>query len=58
MKDVERKKVMEARRKLSSSVALMKVMAGLLALAAAAAGSTAAVASGWHEATLQAERTA
>lgn len=49
---------MGTRRSTAYPAAMMKVLAGLLALAAAAAGSTAAVATGWHEAALQAERTA
>jgi hypothetical protein len=47
--------VMITRRSSVSSAALMQMLAALLALASVAAGSTAALASGWNEAGIGAE---
>lgn len=44
---------MTTKGRLNSSITMMKFLAGLLALAAAVAGSTAAVAAAWHEAEIR-----
>ncbi|WP_206185497.1 hypothetical protein [Sphingosinicella sp. CPCC 101087] len=53
--EVKGNAVMIRRRSTASSAALMQVLVALLALGSVAAGSTAAIASGWNEAGIRAD---